>query len=157
LLVRLFDSRRQFELMLEYEFGRGVARALPKKGLKFGYSRRSGRMKDVHHEGRLFVTIRPNGAIAPTLYGATVLAKSRSYLENSIVVRDEATKFIKEGKSAFCKFVVSSGKHVLPGGEVAIRDKSGMVIGVGKAKMRGEFMLTFNAGVAVKVRGTFKE
>lgn len=155
--MRLFDSRRQFELMLEYEFGKGAGRALPKKGLKFGYSRKSGRMNQVLHEGRLFATIRPNGAIAPTLYGATVLAKSRRYLENSIMVRDEATSFIKEGKSAFCKFVVSAGEHVLPGGEVAILDKSGRVIGVGKAKVRGEFMLSFNAGVAVKVRGTFRE
>jgi uncharacterized protein with predicted RNA binding PUA domain len=153
--VRLFDSRRQFELMLDYEFGSGVARALPKKGLKFGYSRRSGRMKQVVHEGRLFATIRPNGAIAPTLYGASLLAKSRRYLQNSLVVRDEATSFIKQGKSVFCKFVLSTGKHVLPGGEVAILDRSGHVIGVGKAKVRGEFMLSFNAGVAVKVRGTY--
>jgi uncharacterized protein with predicted RNA binding PUA domain len=153
--VRLFDSRRQFELMLDYEFGSGVARALPKEGLKFGYSRRSGRMKQVVHEGRLFATIRPNGAIAPTLYGASLLAKSRRYLQNSIVVRDEATSFIKEGKSVFCKFVLSAGKHVLPGGEVAILDGSGHVIGVGKAKVRGEFMSSFNAGVAVKVRGTY--
>ena len=155
--MRLFDSRRQFELMLVYEFGKGAARALPKKGLKFGYSRRSGRMNQVLHEGRLFAVIRPNGAIAPTLYGATVLANGKGYLENSIVVRDEATSFIKQGRSVFCKFVVSAGKHVLPGGEVAILDRSGRVIGVGRAKVRGEFMLTFNAGVAVKVRGTFAE
>jgi conserved protein with predicted RNA binding PUA domain len=153
--VRLFDSRRQFELMLDYEFGSGVAGALPKKDLRFGYSRRSGRMKQVVHRGRLFATIRPNGAIAPTLYGASLLAKSRKYLQNSIVVRDEATSFIKQGRSVFCKFVVSTGKHVLPGGEVAVLDGSGRVIGVGKAKVRGEFMLSFNAGVAVKVRGTY--
>ena len=92
-----------------------------------------------------------------TLYGATVLANGKGYLENSVVVRDEATSFIKQGKSVFCKFVVSVGKHVLPGGEVAILDRSGKVIGVGRAKVRGEFMLTFNAGVAIKVRGTFEE
>ncbi len=155
--MRLFDPRRQFQLMLDYEFGSGVSRALPKKDLKFGYSRRSGRMKQVLHQGRLFATIRPSGAIAPTLYGATLLAKGKKYLENSVTVDDEAVGFIKEGKSVFCKFVVSAGKHVLPGGEVAVLDGSGRVIGVGRAKVKGEFMLSFNAGVAVKVRGTYSE
>lgn len=153
--MRLFDSRRQFQLMLDYEFGRGVASALPKDGLKFAYSRRSGRMKQVTHDGRLFATIRPSGAIAPTLYGASVLAKSKKYLSNAVVVRDEAASFIKEGKSVFCKFVESAGKHVLPEGEVAILDSCGRVIGVGKAKLRGDFMLSFNSGVAVKVRGKY--
>jgi uncharacterized protein with predicted RNA binding PUA domain len=141
--------------MLDYEFGRGTASALPKDGLKFTYSRRSGRMKQVTHRGRLFATIRPNGAIAPTLYGASVLAKSKRYLSNAVVVRDEAVSFVKEGKSVFCKFVESAGKHVLPRGEVVVLDRTGEVIGVGKAKLRGDFMLSFNSGVAVKIRGTY--
>src|SRR5271154_549910 len=106
--------------MLDYEFGPGTSRALPKKDLGFVYSKRSDRMKQVVHEGKLFATIRPNGAIAPSFYGATVLMKSKAYAENSVVVDQDAVEFVSQGRSVFCKFVKKVGKHVLPYGEVAV-------------------------------------
>ena len=151
--MRLLDSRRQFELILDYEFGRGVHRALPRTNLKFIFSRKSGRMKQVFHCERLFATIKPNGAVAPSLYGASILARSKRYLENSVVAKDEAVSFVKSGRSLFCKFVDSAGKHVLPGGEVLILDRRGRAIAVGRARVMGKFMLDFNSGVAVKIRG----
>ncbi len=152
--MRLLDGRKQFSTMLDYEFGVGTSRALPKTGLKFVYSKRSDRLKQVLHDGRLFATIRPNGVIAPTFYGATQLIKSKAYAENSVVVDQAAVEFVSEGKSVFCKFVKAVGKHVLPAGEVAVLDPSGRVIAVGSAKMHGDFMHQFKHGVAVKVRGS---
>jgi conserved protein with predicted RNA binding PUA domain len=152
--MRLLDGRKQFSVMLDYEFGPGTSGALPKAGLKFVYSKRSDRMKQVLHDGRLFATIRPNGAIAPTNYGASVLIKSRAYAQNSVVVVEDAVKFVSEGRSVFCKFVKSVGKRVLPQGEVAVLDPRGRVIGVGSAKVHGDFMRQFKHGVAVKVRGS---
>ena len=151
--MRLLDGRKQFSIMLDYEFGPGTSRALPKTGLKYLYSKRSDRLKQVVHDDKLFATIRPNGAIAPTHYGATILMKSRAYAENSVTVDQAAVEFVSEGRSVFCKFVKSVGKHVLPAGEVAVLDPAGRVIAVGSAKMHGDFMATFKAGVAVKVRG----
>jgi archaeosine-15-forming tRNA-guanine transglycosylase len=151
--LRLLDGRRQIAIMLDYEFGRGASRALPKDGLKFSYSRRSDRLKQVTHEGKLFAVIRPNGAVALTIYSATLLSSSRALMENSVTVTDEAAEFVKKGKSVFCKFVTKVGKHVLPGGEVIVLDGRGRVIGLGKAKLPGIFMREFKAGVAVKVRG----
>jgi predicted RNA-binding protein (TIGR00451 family) len=153
LRVRLLDGRKQFSVMLDYEFGVGTSRALPKTGLKFVYSKRSDRLKQVIHDDKLFATIRPSGVICPTFYGATVLMKSRAYAENSVVVDKAAVEFVREGKSVFCKFVKSVGKHVLPAGEVAVLDPAGNVIAVGSARIHGDFMRLFKAGVAVKVRG----
>lgn len=152
--MRLLDGRRQFLVMLDYEFGPGTSRALPRCGLEFVYSRKSDRLKQVLHEGKLFATIKPNGAIAPTNYGASVLIESKAYVENSVTVDGAAVEFVREGRSVFCKFVKSVGKHVLPGGEVAVLDPRGRVIGVGSAKMHGDFMRQFKHGVAVKVRGS---
>lgn len=152
--MRLLDGRKQFSLMLDYEFGPGASRALPKEDLEFVYSKKSDRLKQVVHGGKLFATIKPNGAIAPTHYGATVLIRSRAYAQNSVTVDAEAVEFVKEGRSVFCKFVRSVGKHVLPGGEVAVLDPEGRVIGVGSARMHGDFMRQFKHGVAVKVRGS---
>jgi uncharacterized protein with predicted RNA binding PUA domain len=61
---------------------------------------------------------------------------------------------VSEGKSVFCKFVKSVGKHVLPSGEVAVLDPAGKVIAVGNARVHGDFMRQFKHGVAVKTRGT---
>ena len=152
--MRLLDGRKQFSMMLDYEFGVGTSRALPRSGLKFVYSKRSDRLKQVIHDDRLFATIRPNGVIAPTYYGACLLIKSKAYAENSVVVEQDAVKFVKEGKSVFCKFVKRVGRHVLPSGEVAVLDPAGRVIGVGSAKIHGDFIRQFRHGVAVKTRGS---
>ena len=140
--------------MLDYEFGVGTSRALPKTGLGFIYSKRSDRLKQVIHDDKLFATVRPNGTISPTFYGASMLIKSKAYAENTVVVEQGAVEFVKEGKSVFCKFVEKVGKHVLPSGEVAVLDPSGKVIAVGSAKIHGDFMREFKHGVAVKTRGT---
>jgi 7-cyano-7-deazaguanine tRNA-ribosyltransferase len=143
--------------MLDYEFGAGTSKALPRRDLEFFYSRKSDRLKQVNHEGRLFAVIRPNGAIALSLYSASLLASSKQFLQNSVTVSDEATEFVRKGKSVFCKFVVKVGGHVLPGGEVVVLDRRGAPIGVGRAKIPGVYMREFKAGVAVKVRGISNE
>lgn len=151
------QERTRLVLMLDYEFGPGSSRALPRYGLEFFYSRRSERLKLVKHEGKLFAIVRPNGAIALTLYSASVLASSRAFLENSVTVSDDAVPFVKRGKSVFCKFVVGVGRHVLPGGEVVVLDRMGTPIGVGRVRIPGSTMREFKAGVAVKVRGSSDE
>ena len=152
--MRLLDGRKQFSIMLDYEFGAGTSKALPKSGLEFVYSKRSDRLKQVIHGGKLFATIRPNGVIAPTYYGATVLIKSKAYAQNSVVVEEGAVEFVSEGRSVFCKFVKGVGGHVLPSGEVAVLDPKGRVIAVGSARVHGDFMRQFKHGVAVKTRGS---
>jgi 7-cyano-7-deazaguanine tRNA-ribosyltransferase len=150
--LALLDERRRFCLMLDYEFGRGTSTALPRSGLDFLYSRRSDRLKQVMHDGKLFAVVRPNGAIALSLLGARILASSRTFMQNSVTVSDDAVQFVRSGKSVFCKFVLKTGRHVLPGGEVVVLDGRGTPIGVGRAKLPGACMREFKAGVAVKVR-----
>jgi len=139
-------------MMLDYEFGRGTSSALPREGLKFYYSRRSDRLKQVDHEGKIFAIVRPNGAIALSLMAASILASSKAFLRNSVTVSVDAAEFVRKGKSVFCKFVTGVGDHVPPGGEVVVLDERGVPIGVGRAKIPGVYMREFKAGVAVKVR-----
>lgn len=138
--------------MVDYLFGRGVSKALPKESIRLVYSRRSGRVKMVFLGERLFATVKPNGSMALSLYGASVLSRSPRFKENCVEVMDEVAEFVRGGKSVFCKFVTLAGKNVLPKGEVAIVDSRGKVLGVGLAVMNGKFMRQFASGVAVKVR-----
>jgi predicted RNA-binding protein (TIGR00451 family) len=138
--------------MVDYLFGRGVSSELPKEGFRLYYSRRSARVKLVHHDGRLFATVKPNGAMALSMYGASILSKSPKFRENCVQVSDEVAEFVRGGKSVFNKFVVRAGRNVYPKSEVAIVDSKGRVIGVGMAVLNGAHMTQFKTGVAVKVR-----
>jgi len=146
------EDLRRISLIVDYLFGRGVSRVLPKEGYRFFYSRRSGRLKLIHHEGKIFATVKPNGALALSVYGATTLARSAKFRENCVEVSDGVTDFVRGGRSVFCKFVKRAGKNVYPKSEVAIVDSKGKVIGVGLAVLNGAVMLQFKTGVAVKVR-----
>jgi predicted RNA-binding protein (TIGR00451 family) len=138
--------------MVDYLFGKGVSRALPPSGYRLFYSRKSGRIKLIHHGGKLFATVKPNGAMALTVYSASILAKSPRFKENCVRVSDDVVGFVKGGKSVFCKFVKSAGNNIYPKSEVAIVDGRGKVIGVGTAILNGEVMAQFKSGAAVKVR-----
>ena len=146
------DERRRLSIMVDYLFGRGVSRAIPREGMKLVYSRRSGRVKLVYHDDRLFATVRPNGTMALSIYAAAVLSRSRAFRRNCVTVREDAVPFVKGGKSVFCKIVAGAGDRVSPRGDVAILDPRGRVIGVGRATMNGGYMSQFKSGAAVKVR-----
>jgi len=146
------DDLRTVSLMVDYLFGRGVSRALPKSGFRLYHSRRSGRVKLVDLDGRIFATVKPNGSMALSLYGATVLSKSPRFRESCVRVSDDAVPFVKGGKSVFCRFVTRAGKNIQPRGEVAVTDARGRILGVGMAVLDGSVMRQFKHGVAVKVR-----
>ena len=146
------DDRRRLSIHVDYLFGKGVSKALPRSGIKLYFSRKSGRLKLVFISGNLFATVKPNGGMALTLFGAEILSKSRKFSECCVVAKEEAQEFVRGGKSVFCKFVEKAGMNIPPGGEVAVVDGKGRVLGVGKALMNGKFMTQFKSGVAVKVR-----
>ena len=150
--MQLPDERRRLSIMLDYLFGNGVSKALPREGMKLVYSRRSGRVKLVYHKDKLFATVRPNGSMALSVYAASILSTSRPFLKNCVTVDDDAVPFVKGGKSVFCKFVTKAGSRIRPKGDVAVLDKSRRVIGVGTAVMAGQFIQQFKTGAAVKVR-----
>ena len=146
------DDSRKLSLIVDYLFGKGVSRSLPKGGFRLYYSRKSGRVKLVHHERKIFATVKPTGAMALSVYGATLLAESARFRDNCVVVSDDAVQFVRGGRSVFNKFVVSAGKNIYPKSEVAILDRKGKVVGVGMAVLNGVHMGHFKTGVAVKVR-----
>ncbi len=146
------DDLRTVSLMVDYLFGRGVSRALPKDGLRVVRSRRSGRVKLVFVDGWLFATVKPNGSMALSLKGANLLSKNPKFRDSCVSVSDEAAEFVHGGKSVFCKFVTGAGKNVLPRSEVAVVDGRGRILGLGMAVLNGKFIKQFRSGVAVKVR-----
>ncbi|MGC2426281.1 MAG: PUA domain-containing protein [Nitrososphaeraceae archaeon] len=136
-------------------FGMGVSDGLS-ENLQFQYSRRTGRIKNFSIGNQLFATLRTDGGLALTIFGAKELFKNRRFKENCIIPSDEAVPFISVGRSVFCKYVEWCGSNVKVGSDVAIIDKNDMIIAIGRALFGSDLMRKCHNGVAVKIREGIK-
>ncbi len=132
-------------------FGPDVSEALP-RDLQPEFSRRTGRIKNFGIEGRVAATLRTDGGLALTIYGAQyLLDRGAGFAENCVLPVQDAIPFVSEGRSLFCRHVEHCGSNVRPGSDVAVVDGR-KVIAVGVSLLAHELMKRFDRGVAVKVR-----
>lgn len=146
------DSKEKFVMSLNYIFGKDICSAVDLDNLKFSFSKRTGRLKNVEYNNILFATLRSDGSIALTVYGASILVKNPLFLENCVVIENGPDIFVSVGKSVFAKHVVMCGNRVRPSSDVAILDKHNNVIAVGKSFLSAKMMKALERGVAVKIR-----
>ena len=145
------DSRYKISRHIDALFGPDVSKALPPR-LEPEYSRRTGRIKNFGMDGKLAATLRTDGGLALTIFGAQyLLDRSEAFIENCVVPSGDAIPFVSEGRSLFCKHVERCGSNVLPGSDVAVIDER-KVIAIGVSLLPGPLMNRFSRGVAIKVR-----
>lgn len=135
-------------------FGKGVSKYLPKK-IEITHSKKTGRIRTVHHDEKLLCTLRIDGGLAITPYFAQLLLASKKFRENCLEVNADAAPFVKEGRSVFCKHVVSAGKNIRIASDTPILFEDN-VIAVGRAVLSSEMINDFQRGVAIKVRDSLK-
>ena len=135
-------------------FGYGVSKYLP-KDIDLAFSRKNGRIKNAHHKGKLLCTLRIDGGLAITPHFAQLLLKSKKFKENCLEINKEASSFVEEGRSVFCKHVIWCGKNIRISADTPILFEN-KVIAVGRATLSSEMIMDFERGVAVKVRDSLK-
>ncbi|MEM2759951.1 MAG: PUA domain-containing protein [Nitrososphaerales archaeon] len=150
------DPRLKIAASIDAIFGSNVSSSVPIDKFDFIFSKRTGRIKNVLHEGNLVCTLRTDGGLALTIYGASLLIRGNNFMGNCVTVRNDVSEFISDGKSVFCKHVIRCGDNVRVGSDVAVLDEGGNVIAVGKAVLSARMMREFTRGVAVKVREGLK-
>ena len=150
----VMDPILKLKYSLDALFGNGVSKYLP-KDIEMTFSRKTGRIRTVSHQGNLLCTLRIDGGLAISPYFAQILLKSKTFKENCVEISKDAAPFVQEGRSVFCKHVVWCGKKVQISADtpVLFKDK---VIAVGKAVLSHEMISDFNRGVAIKVRDSLK-
>jgi conserved protein with predicted RNA binding PUA domain len=159
------SSRKEFAkaklaMSLDYIFGRGTSKKLKFDEMDYQYSRKTGRLRYVIDPGKkkVFFTFRANGSIAPTVDGARLLVGYKKLKRFSsrprfvVTVLNGVSDFIAQGKTVFCKHVVSCDKSLRAGEDVVILNEEGELLGVGKSVLPCQLMKQFKRGVAVKVR-----
>lgn len=148
------DHVQKLQSSIDSLFGNGVSKYLP-KDIEMTFSRKTGRIRTVIHNGKLLCTLRIDGGLAISPYFAQMLMKSKTFRENCVEINKDAAPFVQEGRSVFCKHVVKCGKNVRISADTPILFKN-KVIAVGRAVLSYEMISDFDRGVAIKVRDSLK-
>ncbi len=142
----------------DYQFGRGVGKALFPDEVEITFSKTTGRIRHVYLNGKRIATLRPkDGMFSLTIEGAKRILENVKDLRNWIKVEDAAASSIASGKSVFAKHVLDADEEIRPKQEVIILDRHGNLLAVGRAVLTGREMKAFKTGVAVKVRRGVRE
>ncbi len=150
------DVSLKLRAMGDYQFGEGAGDVLF-HGCRGVYSR-TGRLRHIYSKDTLVASVRASdGVIIPALEGANRLLVVKPP-NNRVVIEDaEVCSLVREGKSAFAKFIVDCDPDIVPGSEVIIVDKKDNLVNWGRALLDAKELLAFKTGVGVKTRGSLKE
>jgi conserved protein with predicted RNA binding PUA domain len=155
-------AKAKLAMSLDFIFGRGTSRKLKLDEMDYQFSTKTGRLRYVvdHSTKKVLFSLRANGSIAPTIAGASLMlgsSKRRSPRPRFIVtVLNGVSDFVSEGKTVFCKHVVSCDKSLRAGEDVVVLNERGVLLAVGKSVLPCQLMKQFKRGVAVKVREGIK-
>ncbi len=139
---------------LDALFGNGTSKLLP-KDIEMTFSRKTGRIRTVSQKGKFLCTLRIDGSLAISIHFAQMLLKNKKFKDNCIEVNSDAAPYVEQGRSVFCKHVVSCGKNVKISADTPVLFKN-KVIAVGRALLSSDMISDFDRGVAIKIRDSLK-
>jgi uncharacterized protein with predicted RNA binding PUA domain len=134
---------------LDALFGNGTSKLLP-KDIEMTFSRKTGRIRTVSQKGKFLCT-----SLAISIHFAQMLLKNKKFKENCIEINSDAAPFVEQGRSVFCKHVISCGKNVQISADTPVLFKN-KVIAVGRALLSSDMIYDFDRGVAIKIRDSLK-
>ena len=115
-------------------------------------SPKTHKIREISKKGKAFATFRASDFKILLHEGARALLEKTSGMQFRVKVKNEASDFIREGKSVFAKFVLDADSEIIPGQEVLVIDENEELLASGEALLNKKEMLNFNKGVAVKTR-----
>jgi conserved protein with predicted RNA binding PUA domain len=147
------DALRKIRSVADYQFGKGVGNKLFSRNVEILYSKATGRIRYINHNGERLATLRPtDGLLSLSITAAKVLAENASLACCFVTVRNDVSEFIAKGGDVFAVHVVKADEEIHAKEEVVVVDQKGSVLAVGRAELSATEMLAFKIGVAVKVR-----
>ncbi len=146
------SSLRRVQTIADYQFGRGVGIGLFPEDCTYIFST-TGRIRQILFGGVRLATVRASdGRLTLGIEGAKRLRTILPAPGYRVVIRDDVTEFVAQGKNAFAKHVVAADPAIRAGDDVLVVAGTDRLIACGSAVVSGTEMLAFNYGVAVRVR-----
>ncbi|MDI9610927.1 MAG: pseudouridine synthase [Archaeoglobales archaeon] len=146
------DNLRIVRVVADYQFGTGAGLALFPETCKFILSK-NGKIRQILDDGKRIATLKADsGLLTLSIEGARRLKNAFPFPKLRVVVLDEVSKFIAEGKSVFAKHVVAVDERIRANDEVLVVNEKDELLATGKVLLSASEMLELKKGVAVKTR-----
>jgi len=137
----------------DMQFGKGAAKILFVGEKNIVKSKKTDKIRNVYCDGKHILSMRASdGFFTLKMEGAKLLHKSFKFPKLRVVVKKDAVSFIKEGKSVFAKFVKNCDRELRPFDECIVVDDKDNLLAVGRCILNKKEMLSFDYGMAVKIR-----
>lgn len=147
-----YDHNR-VKAVIDYQFGAGVWKVILDGEVDLTKSRGTGKIRTVSVDREHVLSMRASdGFFTLKPAGAGRLIRSLNPPRFRVVVNEESVPFNREGKNVFCKFVIDCDPDIRPMEEVMVVDESDDLVAVGRAVLTRDEMLSFDQGMAVKIR-----
>ncbi|MCX6666619.1 MAG: tRNA guanosine(15) transglycosylase TgtA [Euryarchaeota archaeon] len=144
---------RRISAVVDMQFGKGASKALLNGNVEIVKSKNTDKIRNVHVDGRHILSMRAeDGLFTLKMGGAQLLHSFFKFPKLRVIVKEDAVPFIKEGKSAFAKFVVDCDPNLRPFDECLIVDEKDDLLAVGRTLLNRDEILSFEYGMAVKTR-----
>ena len=157
---KLLLGFRQIQAISDYQFGSDLTRILfdDITNIRFERSPNTDKIRYVFNKNRLLLTLRPNnGFFTLSLLAAEKIIGKTSAPTMRVVVLNEISEYIKQGRNVFCKHVVDVDKNLRPLDETIVVNQDDELLAIGKLKLPVPYVKAFSNGIAVNIRkGIYK-
>ncbi|MEM4699393.1 MAG: PUA domain-containing protein [Candidatus Nezhaarchaeales archaeon] len=151
--VKEFIGLRKVRSIADYQFGKGVGTKLFPDAVKLSFSSKTGRVRHIYLDDKLLATLRPNdGLLALSIEGAKRLQRILPPPKMRVVIDAKYESYVVKGKDVQTRWVKLADPDIRPGDEVLVVNAHDELLAIGKAVLPGEWITTFKAGLAIKVR-----
>jgi predicted RNA-binding protein (TIGR00451 family) len=136
--------------LLDYAYGPPTGSILKNLGVKFVYSPRSQRLRDIYADGLLYAVMREDGYPLLQRYGLKLL--EGSFLTKSVTVKAEAVQCVRAGGNVFCRHIAGFNGRFAIDEDCVVVSPDDRPIACGRLLIHQDEIRFFKKGVAVKTR-----
>jgi 7-cyano-7-deazaguanine tRNA-ribosyltransferase len=151
-IIKNFDIRK-ISAISDMQFGKNACKALFNGKIKILKSKKTGKIRNIYCNNKHILSMRASdGLFTLKLEGAKKLHNYFKKPNLRVIIKNDVVEFIRGGKSVFAKFVLDCDSNLRPYDECIIVDEDDIFLGVGRCLLNKIEMLSFNFGMAVKLR-----
>jgi 7-cyano-7-deazaguanine tRNA-ribosyltransferase len=152
----IWDQRR-IKSVADIQFGANTGAALLTPPITITRSKKTGKIRQIYSKKQHILSMRAHdGLFTLKITGGKRLHHTCKSPKLRIIVSEDATEFIKQGKSVFSKFVKKTDPQLRPYDECLIVDQKDTLLAIGRCLLTPDEMKKFKYGVAVKNRESIK-
>ncbi|MFO8019425.1 MAG: PUA domain-containing protein [Promethearchaeia archaeon] len=146
---------RKVKGISDYQFGVDITDILfaTEEDISFKHSKNTDKLKYVYKQDKFFLSLRPtNGYLTLSFPAAQKILDKTSKPRMRVIVLNEISEYIREGRNVFCKHVVDLDERLRPMDETIVVNEDDDLLAIGRLTQSTDSVRAFTRGVGVNVR-----